>query len=190
MVDVAIAWLMLFAIMPIYGVGFRASLIMLIALVALMALAAETFRIWTPALNVKYRDIGYVLPFAIQIMMFSDDGNLSSRPDFSAMAIVLRLNPLSGIIEGFRDAIFGRRLIWICLGVDRADCGSLPLTSLSYNTSNGENRIEVIEVERSVGRKTGMLGLGKEMADSAVGPSPRSGGCGARKKGVNQSGPR
>lgn len=78
---------MLFAIMPIYSVGFRASLIMLIALVALMALAAETFRIWTPALNVKYRDIGYVLPFAIQIMMFSDDGNLSSKPDSAAMAI-------------------------------------------------------------------------------------------------------
>jgi hypothetical protein len=40
-------------IMPIYGVGFHASLIMLIPLVALIALAAEAFGIWTSALNVK-----------------------------------------------------------------------------------------------------------------------------------------
>jgi ABC-type polysaccharide/polyol phosphate export permease len=53
LVDVTIESLTLFMIMPIYGVGFHASLIMLIPLVALTALAAEAFGIWTSALNVK-----------------------------------------------------------------------------------------------------------------------------------------
>ena len=68
--------------------------------------------------------------------------------------------------------------------------GSLPLTSLSYNTSNGENRIEAIEVERSVGRMTGMLGLRKEYGRWRRWAGPRRGKLWCPKKGVNRSGPR
>ena len=51
-------------------VGFHASLFLLIPLVALTALTASAVGIWTSALNVKYRDIRYALPFAIQIRCF------------------------------------------------------------------------------------------------------------------------
>jgi len=94
--------------MPIYGVRFQASLVMLIPLTALAALTAAAIGIWTSALNVKYRDIRYALPFAIQILMFLTPViyPVSFLP--AGWRWVLRLNPLSGIIEGFRDAIFGR----------------------------------------------------------------------------------
>lgn len=112
LVDIAIASLMLFVIMPIYGVGFHASLILFIPLVALTALTAAAVGIWTSALNVKYRDIRYALPFAIQILMFLTPViyPVSFVPE--RWRWVLRLNPLSGIIEGFRDAIFGRSFNW------------------------------------------------------------------------------
>ena len=108
LVDISIASVMLFAIMPIYGVRFQASLVMLIPLTALAALTAAAIGIWTSALNVKYRDIRYALPFAIQILMFLTPViyPVSFLP--AGWRWVLRLNPLSGIIEGFRDAIFGR----------------------------------------------------------------------------------
>lgn len=120
LVDIAIASLMLFAIMPFYGVGFHASLVMLIPLVALTALAAGAFGISTSALNVKYRDIRYALPFAIQIMMFLTPViyPVTLLPERWRWA--LRLNPLSGIIEGFRDAIFGRAFNWTGLGASAA----------------------------------------------------------------------
>ena len=120
LVDVAIASLMLFALMPIYGIGFHASLIMLIPLIALTALAAAAFGIWTSALNVKYRDIRYALPFAIQIMMFLTPViyPVSLLPE--RWRWVLRMNPLSGVIEGFRDAIFGRHFNWSGLGISTA----------------------------------------------------------------------
>ena len=51
--DIAIASIMLFAIMPIYGVGFHISLIMLLPLVLLTALTAAALGIWTAALNVN-----------------------------------------------------------------------------------------------------------------------------------------
>jgi lipopolysaccharide transport system permease protein len=120
LVDIAIASLMLFAIMPVYGVAFHASLIMLIPLVALTALAAAAFAIWTSALNVKYRDIRYALPFAIQIMMFLTPVIYPVTLVPQRWRWLLRLNPLSGIIEGFRDAIFGRAFNWTGLGAAAA----------------------------------------------------------------------
>jgi lipopolysaccharide transport system permease protein len=117
LVDIAIASMMLFAIMPIYGVGFHASLIMLIPLIALTALTASALGIWTSALNVKYRDIRYALPFVIQILMFLTPViyPVSFLP--ARWQWVLRLNPLSGIIEGFRDAVFGHPFNWNGLAV-------------------------------------------------------------------------
>lgn len=117
LLDIAIASLMLFAIMPIYGVGFHASLIMLVPLTALAALTAAALGIWTSALNVKYRDIRYALPFVIQILMFLTPViyPVSFLP--ARWQWVLRLNPLSGIIEGFRDAIFGRPFNWNGLAI-------------------------------------------------------------------------
>ena len=123
LVDIAIASMMLFAIMPIYGVEFHASLIMLVPLVALTALTAAALGIWTSALNVKYRDIRYALPFAIQISMFLTPViyPVSFLPD--RWRWVLRLNPMSGIIEGFRDAIFGRPFDWNGLAISAVVTG-------------------------------------------------------------------
>ena len=115
--DIVIASLMLLVIMPLYGVGLHLSLIMMIPLIVLTALTAAAIGIWTAALNVKYRDIRYALPFALQIMMFLTPViyPVSLLPE--RWRWVLRLNPLSGIIEGFRDAIFGRAFNWNGLAI-------------------------------------------------------------------------
>jgi lipopolysaccharide transport system permease protein len=120
LVDIAIASTMLLAIMPIYGVGFHASLLMLVPLVGLTALTAASFGIWTAALNVKYRDIRYALPFVIQLLMFLTPVIYPITFLPARWRWVLRLNPLSGIIEGFRDAIFGRPFNWNGLAISVA----------------------------------------------------------------------
>jgi lipopolysaccharide transport system permease protein len=112
LVDIAIASLILFILMPIYGVGFHASLILFVPLVALTALTAAAVGIWSSALNVKYRDIRYALPFAIQILMFLTPVIYPVKFVPQRWRWLLRVNPLSGIIEAFRDAIFGRPFNW------------------------------------------------------------------------------
>jgi lipopolysaccharide transport system permease protein len=139
LVDIAIASMMLFAIMPIYGVGFHLSLIMLIPLTALAALTASAFGIWTAALNVKYRDIRYALPFVIQILMFLTPViyPVSFLP--ARWQWLLRLNPLSGIIEGFRDAIFGRPFNWSGLAISAGvTLGLLLAASLIFKSMERE----------------------------------------------------
>ena len=120
LVDLAIASVMLLVIMPIFGVGFHPSLLMFIPLAAMTALIASAVGIWTSALNVKYRDIRYALPFAIQLMMFLTPViyPVSFLP--ARWRWVLSLNPLSGTIGGFRSAIFGRPFNWRELAVSAA----------------------------------------------------------------------
>jgi lipopolysaccharide transport system permease protein len=112
LVDIAIASLMLFVILPFYKVAFHASMILFLPLVALTALVAAAVGIWTSALNVKYRDIRYALPFAIQLLMFLTPViyPVSFVPE--RWRWILGLNPLSGIIEAFRDAIFDHPFNW------------------------------------------------------------------------------
>lgn len=120
LVDIAIASMMLLVIMPIYRVSFHASLLMFIPLVALTTLVAAAFGIWTSALNVKYRDIRYALPFAIQILMFLTPVIYPVTFLPERWRWLIRLNPLSGIIEGFRAAIFGKPFYWNGLAVSVA----------------------------------------------------------------------
>jgi lipopolysaccharide transport system permease protein len=120
LIDIAIASMMLLVIMPIYGVSFHASLLMFVPLVVLTAVVAATFGIWTSALNVKYRDIRYALPFGIQTLMFLTPVIYPVTFLPERWRWLIRLNPLSGIIEGFRAAIFGKPFYWNGLAVSVA----------------------------------------------------------------------
>ncbi|HJU27558.1 MAG TPA: ABC transporter permease [Candidatus Binataceae bacterium] len=120
LVDFAIASALLFAMMPWYGTPFTANLLMFPALTAMTTLAAAAVGMWTSALNVKYRDVRHALPFLIQIWMYLTPiiYPISFIP--ARWRWALRLNPLSAIIEGYRDAIFGRPFDWAQLALSAA----------------------------------------------------------------------
>lgn len=112
LLDFAISFALLVLLIFYYRVVFTASLFMLPVLVFLtVALAAGT-GLWAAAVNVKYRDVRYALPFLIQIGIFL-------TPVIYPMTLVperwrwaLRLNPMTGIVEGYRSALFGLPLDW------------------------------------------------------------------------------
>lgn len=117
LVDFAIAFLLLLAMMFYYGVGFSVNILMLPVLVILTSLLAVGVGMWMSALNVKYRDIRYALPFLIQLGMFA-------TPIIYPMSLVpekwrwlFALNPLSGQIEAYRAAFFGKPFDWFALGI-------------------------------------------------------------------------
>ncbi len=127
LVDLAIASAVLILMMPWYGIGFHCGLLMLLPLVAMTTVFAAGVGAWSAAMNVKYRDVRYALPFAIQILMFL-------TPIIYPVSFVparwrwaLGLNPLSGIIQGFRDAVFGRSFQWQALGLSFAMTSALAL---------------------------------------------------------------
>jgi lipopolysaccharide transport system permease protein len=108
LVDLAIAALILVAMMAYYGFGLGWSALMLMPLVLLTALLALGVGMWMSGLNVKYRDVRYALPFCVQLWMYATPiiYPISFIPE--RWRWILVLNPLTGIIDGFRSALFGR----------------------------------------------------------------------------------
>jgi len=65
---------------------------------------------WLAALNVKYRDIRYAIPFLVQLWLFASPVIYPASIVPPKWKWVLAINPLTGVIEGFRSAILGTPL--------------------------------------------------------------------------------
>ncbi len=130
--DLAIASAVLMVMLPCYGLGLHPALLMLLPLVAATVMFTAAVGAWSAAINVKYRDVRYLLPFAIQILMFL-------TPIIYPVSFVparwrwaLGLNPMSGIIQGFRDAVFGRPFQWPALALSFAMVSGLALLAVLF----------------------------------------------------------
>ena len=82
------------------------------ALFVLTMLLATGVGMFMSALNVKYRDIRYALPFCIQIWMFASPIIYPVTLVPKQWRWLLHLNPMAGIIDGYRAAIFGKPFDW------------------------------------------------------------------------------
>ena len=121
LVDFAIAFVILIALMIYYQVALTWNLLAVPLLLALTTLLALGVGMWASALNVKYRDIRYALPFLIQLWMFLSPVIYPVSLMPQKWRWILWLNPLSGIIEGFRSSLFGvNQFDWTALGISIA----------------------------------------------------------------------
>jgi lipopolysaccharide transport system permease protein len=114
LIDFALAFGLLVVLMIYYGVELQRGLMLLPLLVLLTTLLALAVGMLMSALNVRYRDIRHALPFMIQVWMFSSP---VIYPVPNKWRWLLSLNPMCGIIEGFRSALFGQPLDRLALGL-------------------------------------------------------------------------
>jgi len=117
MVDLLVALVMLIGLMIYFRVGVSTGLLMAPIMILLLALLALGLGMWTSALNVKYRDVGLALPVFIQLWMFVSPVVYPLTLVPQRWRLVYSLNPLVGIIEGFRAALFGKSFNWPALGI-------------------------------------------------------------------------
>ena len=117
LVDLGIGFILLFGLMIYYQVTLTWTLLMLPVMVILTALLAVGVGMWLSALNVKYRDIRFALPFVIQLWLFVSPVIFPSSILPENWRWVMALNPLTGIIEGYRSSVFGRPINWTALGI-------------------------------------------------------------------------
>lgn len=120
LIDFAIALLILIVLMIYYGISITWSLLMFPVLVGLTVLLATGVGMWMSALNVKYRDVRHALPFLIQLWMFATPIVYPASLVPAKWRLVYALNPLTGIIEGFRSSVFGKTFDWPLLATSSA----------------------------------------------------------------------
>jgi lipopolysaccharide transport system permease protein len=107
LVDFAVSLVILFVMMVYYGFVPTANIVFL-PLFLLLALATSLgIGLWLSALNVKYRDFQYTVPFLIQIWMFASPVVYASSLVPVSLRVWYGLNPMTGVIEGFRWALLG-----------------------------------------------------------------------------------
>lgn len=117
LVDFVLAFAMLVILMLYYRVTLTMQVLFLPVLVLLTALFGLGVGTWMSALNVKYRDVRFALPFLIQLWLFISSVILPSSSVPEKWRWILMFNPMSGIIEGYRAALFGLPFDWPALGV-------------------------------------------------------------------------
>lgn len=106
-VDFFIAFLILLVLMLIYGIVPTVNVLWLPLFVVLTLVASLSVSLWLSALNVKYRDVKYIIPFLAQIWLFATPIAYSSSILPAQWRAVYGINPMVGVVEGFRWALLG-----------------------------------------------------------------------------------
>lgn len=107
--DFVIGFALLLVVMPFYGVWPGISIVLTPVFLALAVLTALGVGIWLAALTARYRDFRYVLPFLVQFWFFASPVAYSSAHITQPWRTLYGLNPMTGVIEGFRWAVLGQR---------------------------------------------------------------------------------
>lgn len=107
LVDFAIAFMILIAMMIYYGISPTWAILLLPTFLLLAIITALAAGLWLSALNVNYRDVRYAVPFLIQFWMFATPVAYPSSLLSEPWRTVYGLNPMVGVIEGFRWALVG-----------------------------------------------------------------------------------
>jgi len=108
LVDYAISMALLFIAMAIFRLPITLKALWLIPLTLLAVLAALAVGLWLSALNVQYRDVQQIVPFLVQIWMYASPivYPISTIPE-GTLRSLYSLNPMVGVVQGFRWALFG-----------------------------------------------------------------------------------
>ena len=107
LLDFGIAFLILIVMMVFYGIAPTTALLALPFFLLLTIITATGVGFWLAGLNVNYRDIGHIIPFLMQIWFFVSPIVYSTSIVPEEVGPIYQLNPMTGVIQGFRWAITG-----------------------------------------------------------------------------------
>lgn len=131
-VDFGISFLVMLGIMAWYHVVPTWNVLLLPVLVAGTTLAALGAGTLLASLSIAYRDFRYVIPFLVQMWLFVSPVLYPWSRVPNAWRLAYAINPMAGLIGGYRAALLGEPIAWDTLGVSLASAAILFLIGLSY----------------------------------------------------------
>lgn len=108
LLDFAIAFVVLIGMMLFYDIVPTIAIVTLPLFLLLAVATALGVGLWLSALNVQYRDVRYTIPFLTQFWLFATPVAYSSSLVPEALRPLYGLNPMAGVVEGFRWALLGK----------------------------------------------------------------------------------
>jgi lipopolysaccharide transport system permease protein len=133
LIDFAIAMVILFGLMLWFQIPPTIWALTLPLLVLLMMLTATGLGMWLTALAVQYRDVKYAMGFGIQLLMYASPVVYPASSVPQQFRLLYGLNPMAGVIEGFRSTLLGTRpMPWDLLAVGSATAVIIVLSGAFY----------------------------------------------------------
>ncbi|HEX2723080.1 MAG TPA: ABC transporter permease [Gemmatimonadaceae bacterium] len=133
LVDFAIALVVLLGMLLFNGLVPNGGVVVLPLLILIMILAAAGAGMWLTSLAVQYRDVSYAMGFVVQLLMYA------APVVYPASLVPLRfqtlyaINPMVGVIEGFRSVFLGTRpMPWSMIGIGAVSTLLLALSGAAY----------------------------------------------------------
>jgi lipopolysaccharide transport system permease protein len=117
LVDLGVAFLLLIVLSFYYGVALTLNILLLPLFVVMIALLALGVGLLSAAVTVKYRDLRHALPFIIQLWMFASPVIYPASIVPERWKWLVTINPVAGIIEGFRASLTARPFDWFHISV-------------------------------------------------------------------------
>ena len=121
LVDFAIAFVVLLGMMFYYHISITVRILILPVFILFGIVTALAMGFWLSALNVEYRDIRYVVPFMTLFWQYATPVAYSSSLIPERWRVLYALNPMVGVVEGFRWAVLGKGeigcLLWVSVGI-------------------------------------------------------------------------
>jgi lipopolysaccharide transport system permease protein len=133
LVDFGIALVMLFGLLAFYGEAPNWGALALPLLVLLMLVAACGMGLWLAASAVQYRDVQHAMHFGVQVFMYASPVIYPVSLIPARFQYVYAVNPMVGVIEGFRSALLGTRpMPWDLIAIGAASSLVIAVTGLIY----------------------------------------------------------
>jgi lipopolysaccharide transport system permease protein len=113
LIDFGISILLLLVVVLVYQVTPTWNLIFLPVLVILMMAIPAGIGMWLSALAIRFRDVKHAMPFVVRMLIYTAPivYSASSIPD--AYRLIYSLNPIVGVIEGYRACLLGTPMPWL-----------------------------------------------------------------------------
>ena len=109
LVDFGVSFVVLILLMIGYGIVPTLAILTIPFFILLVIATALAVGVWLAALNVQFRDVRYTIPFLTQFWLFLTPVAYSSTMVSPRWRVVYGLNPMAGVVEGFRWALLGRK---------------------------------------------------------------------------------
>jgi lipopolysaccharide transport system permease protein len=108
LVDFAIAFVVLIVMMLFYGFAPTSAVLLIPGAILLAVFTALSVGLWLSALNVRYRDVQYTIPFLTQFWLFVTPIAYPATLIPERFRFIYGINPMAGVVEAFRWALFGQ----------------------------------------------------------------------------------
>lgn len=112
-IDFLISFIILVLLMVVYGFAPSIKMLVLPVFISIVFFASMGCGLWLSALNVKYRDFRYIVPFIVQFGLYVSPVGFSSNIIPEKWRLIYSVNPMVGVIDGFRWSILGNTELYL-----------------------------------------------------------------------------